>query len=141
MVEVVARHEILRTTYHEVEGNVVQRIAPASAFALPVVDLSALPAPQREVELQRHAAAEASTAFDLSQDRMLRAVLVRLNADEHVVLFTMHHIAADGWSMGVLTRELTLAYGRAAGYAAGEAPAPLACSTPTSPPGRSASKP
>jgi amino acid adenylation domain-containing protein len=122
---VAARHEILRTTYLERDGEVRQRIMPAREIPLPCIDLSGLPTRQREAELERHAATEAATPFDLTQDTMLRAVLVKLGAREHVVLFTLHHIAADGWSMGVLTEELTRAYRAAIDPAHAEAVPPL----------------
>jgi amino acid adenylation domain-containing protein len=107
---VVARHEILRTSYHEGDGQAYQRVASAQTFHLPLVDLSALSPVEREAALEQHATSEAGTPFDLCQDLMLRAVLIELAAREHVVLFTLHHIAADGWSMGVLTEELARAY-------------------------------
>ncbi|MCP4660645.1 MAG: amino acid adenylation domain-containing protein, partial [bacterium] len=105
--EIVRRHEALRTSFGEVGGQPVQVIAPALELALPVVDLEALPPEAREAEARRLAAAEARQPFDLARGPLLRATLVRLAKEEHVGLFTMHHIVSDGWSIGVLIRELT----------------------------------
>ncbi|HEU0053586.1 MAG TPA: condensation domain-containing protein, partial [Longimicrobium sp.] len=108
---VVARHEALRTTFHAVDGTPVQRIVPAeeSRFHLVEVDVSGSAAP--ETELRRVAAEEAGTAFDLERGPPIRGRLVRLAEDDHLLLVTMHHIVSDGWSMGVLTRELGTLYG------------------------------
>jgi hypothetical protein len=87
---------------------------------LPLVDLSGLPAEAREAEALRLASAEAARPFDLAAGPVLRMKAAALAAEEHVVLFTVHHIASDGWSTGVLVREVSAAY---AAYAAGEEPA------------------
>ena len=108
--EIVSRHETLRTTFITNEGKPVQVIAPSSRQALTVVDLSALPLAEREREAKRLAAREAVQPFDLSVGPLLRACVVRLSEEEHVALFTMHHIISDGWSMGVLVREVASLY-------------------------------
>ncbi|HBL31622.1 MAG TPA: non-ribosomal peptide synthetase, partial [Acidobacteria bacterium] len=113
---IVARHESLRTVFREVEGRVVQVIQESSGFSLGEEDLSGLPPEEREREVRRRALADARRPFDLSRDRMLRASLLKLADDEHVVLLNMHHIASDGWSMGLLRRELGALY---AAYRAG----------------------
>ncbi|HEV2734941.1 MAG TPA: amino acid adenylation domain-containing protein, partial [Longimicrobiaceae bacterium] len=107
---IVARHEALRTTFHVTDGDPAQRIAPAeqSSFHLLEHDLSGHPGVQGE--LARLMAEEAGTVFDLERGPLIRGRLVRLGADEHVLLMTMHHIVSDGWSMGVLTRELGTLY-------------------------------
>ncbi|WP_420127865.1 non-ribosomal peptide synthase/polyketide synthase [Longimicrobium sp.] len=105
---IVARHEALRTTFVEVEGEPVQRIAAASPFHLLEHDLRAHP--DAAAELRRLAAEEADAPFDLQHGPLIRGRLVRLADDEHVLLLTMHHIVSDGWSMGVLTRELDALY-------------------------------
>src|SRR5690606_19153335 len=120
--EVVRRHESLRTTFHEIDGRPVQRIQPPAPFALPLTDLSGLPSEQREAEVRRRAAEEARRPFDLEQGPLFRAELLRLADDEHVLVLGMHHIVSDGWSFGVLTRELGALY---AAFASGE-PSPLA---------------
>ncbi len=110
LAEVVRRHEALRTLFAEVEGEPVQVISPAAALRLPLIDLSGLDEAEREAAATRLAAEVAQTAFDLSQDLLIRARLLRLSADEHLALLTMHHIVADGWSMGVLVKEVAALY-------------------------------
>ncbi|HKH48447.1 MAG TPA: amino acid adenylation domain-containing protein [Thermoanaerobaculia bacterium] len=104
--ELARRHEVLRTRFVEVEGRPVQAIDPAAPVPLPWIDLSGLPEDRREPEERRIAAEEARRPFDLQHDRMLRTALVRRQADEHVLLITAHHIAADGWSMGLMAHEV-----------------------------------
>ncbi|MCG6577323.1 amino acid adenylation domain-containing protein, partial [Pseudomonas sp. AF32] len=106
---IVARHEALRTTFDKVGGDVVQRIAAEeSGFALTFQDLSNRV--DAEDELARLAAQEAHAPFDLQRGPLIRGRLVRLAQEAHVLLVTMHHIVSDGWSMGVLTRELGALY-------------------------------
>ncbi|MET0645248.1 MAG: amino acid adenylation domain-containing protein, partial [Pyrinomonadaceae bacterium] len=120
--EVVRRHEALRTNFVSVDGSPVQVVAESSPFALPVVDLSKLDAPAREEAVRRLAAEDARRPFDLTQDSLLRARLLRLEDDEHALLAVMHHIVSDGWSMEVLVREVRELY---MAYTAG-GPSPLA---------------
>jgi amino acid adenylation domain-containing protein len=108
--EIVRRHEVLRTVYAAVQSEPAQVVLAAQPFALPVLDLCGLPETVRRAEAQRLAGREAQQPFDLAHDPMLRASLVRLAAEEHVVLATMHHIAGDGWSMGILVREVQALY-------------------------------
>ncbi|HYD81465.1 MAG TPA: amino acid adenylation domain-containing protein, partial [Paucimonas sp.] len=108
--EIVRRHEALRTTFATVDGAPVQVIAPSLALDLPVTDLSHLPHAEREARAQWLAQDEAQTPFDLRTGPLLRARLLRLQDTEHIVLFTMHHIVSDGWSMGVLVREVAALY-------------------------------
>ncbi|HEU4881703.1 MAG TPA: amino acid adenylation domain-containing protein, partial [Longimicrobium sp.] len=105
----VERHEALRTTFVEVEGEPVQRIAEESRFHLLEHDLGGHA--DAEAELRRLVAEESSAPFDLEQGPLVRGRLVRLSADDHVLLITLHHIVSDGWSRGVLTRELAALYG------------------------------
>ncbi|HKV11471.1 MAG TPA: amino acid adenylation domain-containing protein, partial [Thermoanaerobaculia bacterium] len=119
--EIVRRHEALRTAFAVPDGLPVQVIQPAGPFRLPVVDLSALPEPAREATALALAGEEAGRPFDLSQGPMLRGVLLRLAEEEHAVALTMHHIASDGWSMGILVREVAALY---PAFAAGR-PSPL----------------
>ncbi|MEA2691483.1 MAG: hypothetical protein QOJ16_870, partial [Acidobacteriota bacterium] len=113
--EIVRRHAALRVIFTVPEadgdGRPVQSIVAALALALPRLDLSGLPAAVREGELRRLALAEAGRPFDLTRGPLLRATLLRLEEDEHAVLFTLHHIVSDGWSMEVLVRELGALYG------------------------------
>ena len=109
--EVMRRHEVLRTTFTMVEGQPVQVIGEAEEFTLPVLELAArLSAEEREAEVQRLAQVEAGLPFDLGTGPLLRATLLRLSAEEHVALLTMHHIVSDGWSTGILIRELAALY-------------------------------
>ncbi len=114
----VARHETLRTTFAVVDDEPEQRIAPAetSRFHLLEQDLRAEADP--DAALRALTAAETSAPFDLAVGPLIRGRLVVLADEEHVLLITMHHIVSDGWSMGVLARELTALY---AAYRAGEA--------------------
>jgi amino acid adenylation domain-containing protein len=115
--EIVRRHEILRTTFQTVAGEPVQVIAAPQPLRLEVTDLSRLPAPEREAEAQRLADEEAQQPFDLARGPLLRMRLLKLDDTEHVLLLTMHHIISDGWSLGVLGRELTALY---AAFSAGQ---------------------
>ncbi len=119
--EVVRRHEVLRSSYTHVEGEPVQVAAPAAPLELPLDDLSVLPAQARDAELLRIANGEVRTPFDLARGGLLRARLVRLAADEHLLLLTAHHIVTDGWSVSVMFRELAALY---EAFAAGR-PSPL----------------
>ena len=110
LAEVARRHESLRTTFAEVEGRPVQRVHPPFAPPLPVDDLSSLPEAEREEEVRRRVAADAAHPFDLSRGPLLRARLLRLGESEHALLCSVHHIVSDGWSMGVLVRELGSLY-------------------------------
>ncbi len=109
--EIVGRHETLRTSIKTVMGEPVQVIAEVIELALPVVDLRALPAGEREAEALRLARDDARTPFDLERGPLVRASLLRLAADDHVLLLMTHHIVSDGWSMNVFLRELAHFYG------------------------------
>ena len=108
--EIVKRHESLRTTFGKVDGRPTQVIAPTLTIKLPVVDLRKLPASERETEVRRLVTAEAQRPFDLSQGPLLRGAVLRLGDEEHVGLLTMHHIVSDGWSAGILIREVATLY-------------------------------
>ncbi len=108
--EVLRRHEILRTRIEAVEGRPMQVIEPFRRLEIPLVDLSGLPAQQREAEAKRLCMQEARKPFNLARDLMLRANLFRLGQSEHVLFLNRHHIASDGWSWGVLMRELETLY-------------------------------
>jgi amino acid adenylation domain-containing protein len=111
--DLVRRHETLRTTFGERDGQPVQLIAPPGPWTLPLADLSALPPADQDAESRRLAREEADRPFDLQRGPVLRATLLRLGDDDHALLLTLHHIVSDGWSMGVLVREITALYGRA----------------------------
>ncbi|MCP4549379.1 MAG: amino acid adenylation domain-containing protein [bacterium] len=104
--EIVKRHETLRTTFVVVNGRPVQVITPALAVPLPMLDLIPLPEIEREVEARRLATEEFHRPFDLEQGPVLRATLLRLEVEEHVLLLAMDHIVCDDWSLGILTQEI-----------------------------------
>ncbi|HVR96633.1 MAG TPA: condensation domain-containing protein, partial [Thermoanaerobaculia bacterium] len=104
--EVVRRHEVLRTRFEAVAGEPRQVIEPPLPVPLPVVDAAGVP----EAETLRLARAEAARPFDLTCPPLLRACLLRRGAGDHLLVLTLHHVAADGWSLGVLVRELVALY-------------------------------
>jgi hypothetical protein len=109
--EIVRRHESLRTTFAvQPDGLPVQVIGRARPLTLPVTDLTDLPELEREAEARRLATAEACCPFVLTRGPLFRASLLRLSEHEHVLVLNVHHIVADGWSIGVLTRELAALY-------------------------------
>ncbi|MBV8856906.1 MAG: amino acid adenylation domain-containing protein, partial [Acidobacteria bacterium] len=116
--EIVRRHETLRTTFAEMDGEPAQLIREAAEIALSVVDLTHLPEQELEGEAARMAQAEARAPFDLSAGPLLRATLLQLGGERHQLLVTMHHIVSDAWSVGVLLRELADCYRAYAGGAA-----------------------
>ena len=107
---IVARHETLRSTFGFYEGQLRQTVSASGTVKVPVIDFGRLSERERESEIRRVVHAEVRCPFKISRDLMLRALLVRAAPDEHVLVLTMHHIAADGWSLGVLFRELSEAY-------------------------------
>ncbi|HEX5080449.1 MAG TPA: condensation domain-containing protein, partial [Blastocatellia bacterium] len=110
MGEILRRHEALRTVFQIMDGEPVQIVQPAAPFTLPVIDLTDMDEAAREAEAQRLIREEAQRPFDLSRGPLLRAVLLKLGAEDHVALLNMHHIISDGWSMDVLTFEMTALY-------------------------------
>ncbi|AVH69219.1 non-ribosomal peptide synthetase [Nostoc sp. 'Lobaria pulmonaria (5183) cyanobiont'] len=108
--EILRRHEALRTNFQTVEGQAIAVISEVKPLRLPTIDISELPLAQQEVEIRQQAAQEAQQPFDISSDYLLRVKLLRLDEQEHIVLLTMHHIASDGWSVGVLVQELATLY-------------------------------
>ncbi|WP_420124962.1 non-ribosomal peptide synthase/polyketide synthase [Longimicrobium sp.] len=108
--EIVRRHESLRTVFREADEGAVQVIAPFAGFALPVDDLTGLDETAREAEVRRRAREDAARPFDLTAGPLIRAALLRLADEEHVLLLCIHHIVSDGWSSGVLLRELSALY-------------------------------
>jgi amino acid adenylation domain-containing protein len=119
--EIVRRHEALRTTFPAVEGKPVQVIAPTLELEMPVIDLTRHSTGARQAEAHRLATEEARKPFDLAKGPLIRAQLIQLQAQEYLLLLSMHHIVSDGWSMGVLSQELGALY---AAFAAGQ-PSPL----------------
>lgn len=108
--EIIRRHETLRTSFAAENGTPFQRVTHCESRPLPLMDLTKVPETEREAQAEQLAAQEIKQPCDLSHGPLLRALLLRLSDDEHVLILTMHHIAADGWSIGVLFRELTTLY-------------------------------
>ena len=109
--EIVRRHQPLRSVFRIIEGRLIQIALPAQPLPLPVVDLSNVCDAGREAEALRLAVADANRPFDLSQGPLLRANLWCLGPEDHLLLLTTHHIVSDNWSMAILLRELSVAYG------------------------------
>jgi hypothetical protein len=121
LTEIVRRHEVLRTTFRTVEGQPFQVVGPPQDFPLDSVDLSGLDPETRAERLGELVAAAEGEPFDLARGPLLRAKLVRLAAEEHAVIFTIHHVICDGLSMEILVREAAALYGA---FSAGR-PSPL----------------
>jgi hypothetical protein len=107
--------------FRVVDGEPTQFVAPSLAIPLPVEDLRRLPPAEREAEALRRATEEARRPFDLERGPLIRARVIRLADFDHLFLLNLHHIVSDGWSMGILWRELTTLY---AAFAVGR-PSPL----------------
>ncbi|MCB8954285.1 MAG: amino acid adenylation domain-containing protein [Ardenticatenales bacterium] len=110
ILEIVRRHEVMRTIYEVVDGEPFQVVEPVPAWSLPLIDLADLSERAREAEMMRLASAQAQRPFHLQREQPWRAVLIRLAADEHVTVFTQHHISCDGWSIQLRKNELTSLY-------------------------------
>ncbi|WP_341530413.1 amino acid adenylation domain-containing protein [Nostoc sp. UHCC 0302] len=108
--EIVRRHEVLRTTFKTISGRPIQIISSEATLLLPVVDLSDLSADLQAAKVEQVSQIEAQQPFNLQTDLMIRAKLLRLGEQEYVVLLTLHHIASDGWSIGVFVQELSKLY-------------------------------
>jgi len=117
--DIVARHEILRTTIITVDGTPRQVIADSRTVETPVVDLRARPVSERDTETERLINEKIRKPFDLSRDLMLRVLLLRLADQEHILLIVKHHIASDAWSSGILWQELAALY---KAFVCGESP-------------------
>ena len=110
VARIVARHETLRTAFLTLHGEVFQRISPTVDVEIPIVDLRALPDEAREREAHQMACEEACAPFDLQRSSLLRVKLIRMRDEEHILLFTMHHLVSDGWSIGIFVEELIELY-------------------------------
>lgn len=120
--ELVRRHESLRTTFGSERGVVQQIVAPSLELRLSVVDARSFPPSERDRVAPHLIEEEAHLPFDLARGPLVRARLVRVADDQHFLLLTLHHIITDGWSNGILLRELIAIYNA---FAAGEATSPL----------------
>ena len=119
--EIVRRHEALRTTIGSVAGQTVQLVRPSADVPLRVSDLRALPRPERDAEMDRLCLEDARRPFDLAAGPLIRAGLVRLEDELFIFTLSLHHIVCDGWSLGILLKEVEVLYGA---FAAGR-PSPL----------------
>jgi amino acid adenylation domain-containing protein len=121
LAEIVRRHEPLRTAFREVDEVPVQHVLPADGFHLPIEELAEADEDAREAAVVRRATEFAGAPFDLAEGPLFRARLLRIAPEDHVLLMAMHHAASDGWSLGILFRELFALYDA---FRAGE-PSPL----------------
>jgi amino acid adenylation domain-containing protein len=108
--EIVRRHETLRSAFRVIEGQLVQAITPNLRVPLPLTDLRSLPLEERQAQQQQFMLAASQQPFNLAQAPLFRVKLLQLDTAEYMLLVTLHHIVADGWSIGVLMRELSTLY-------------------------------
>lgn len=111
LTEVVRRHDVLRTNFRSINGVPMQIVRPPEPVVVGMLDLSTVPASEREAEFVRWSRKRTVEPFDLANGELFRADLIRMAAEDHVILFNLHHIICDGWSLGVLVRETTALYG------------------------------
>jgi amino acid adenylation domain-containing protein len=123
--EIIRRHEGLRTCFPLKDGQPVQVVSSQYSFILPVIDLEMTWPALRDAQLQQAIQKEIQRPFDLSGDLMLRAALFRVSEEEHVLVLTVHHIACDGQSVGVILRELPQFYSALVGGFTPDVPEPL----------------
>jgi alpha-ketoglutarate-dependent taurine dioxygenase len=108
--EIVRRHEVLRTTFPTIDGQPIQVIKEAAFISLPPIDLSEMTEADRQATVRRMSSEEADRPFDLQRGPLLRVVLLKLGIEEHVVLFTLHHIVCDGSTLRKLLGEVIVLY-------------------------------
>nr|WP_277883326.1 amino acid adenylation domain-containing protein [Nostoc flagelliforme] len=108
--KIIERHEALRTNFHTINEQPIQVIADSLTLNVPVVDLTELPKSEREIACQQLATTEAAQPFNLASSPLIRACVVKLKELEYAFVLTVHHILVDGWSTGVLMRELATIY-------------------------------
>ena len=128
LVEILSRHESLRTTFKAHDNDPVQVVGKASRVVLPLRNLQYLEESQRLEEVRTILADEASRSFDLERGPLFRILLLQIGPQDHVLAFSMHHIISDGWSTGLLIRELSVFYQGfvAGGHPPGPSTAPAA---------------
>jgi len=110
LLEVQRRHDVLRSVFRTLNGNVLQVIVPPRKLDIEVIDLTNLSPSSRDTQLASHMSEEAGRPFDLTTDVLLRGKLFRLADDEHVLQITTHHLVCDDWSSGILIQELFALY-------------------------------
>ncbi len=108
--EIVRRHEVLRTSFPSSDGEPRQHIHEYGELRPDIIDLMQSDEAEREQKLEEELREEARRGFDLSSGPLIRAKLIRMSEDEHVLMVNMHHIVSDGWSMEVIVRELAHLY-------------------------------
>lgn len=108
--EIIKRHESLRTTFASEDGKPVQVISDPTEFKIQIIDLSALPETERDHETMGLLEEEAHSPFNLAEGPLFRAGLLKIADEEHIIVFNMHHIISDGWSVGVLVNEVAALY-------------------------------
>ncbi|MBC3372512.1 amino acid adenylation domain-containing protein [Pseudomonas sp. SWRI92] len=123
--QLVARHEVLRSTVHSDHGEPWQRIEAAQAFALPITDLQQVPAQEQESAIQAQLSEVFGQPFDLTQAPLIRARLLQLDPQTHVLAIALHHIAVDAWSIAQLVDQLASDYAGFGNPATRIVPAPL----------------
>ncbi|MBN1481964.1 amino acid adenylation domain-containing protein [candidate division KSB1 bacterium] len=106
----VERHQVLRTSFTDIEGKPVQNIAESLTIPLQVEDIDAETIVEQEKLIAEQAAVETQTPFNLTEAPLFRARLLRVAPDDHVIFFTMHHIISDGWSISILVQEIAELY-------------------------------
>jgi amino acid adenylation domain-containing protein len=108
--KIIQRHEALRTNFTTIEGNPVQIIKPESNWKLTLVNVKDSPKYREDQEIKKWLEIHSHQPFDLANDSLIRATLLKLSDTEHFLLICLHHIVSDGWSMGVFIQELTTLY-------------------------------
>jgi amino acid adenylation domain-containing protein len=108
--EIIRRHEVLRTTFDEIDGQPFQVIAPSLTIQLPIIDLSEFPETVKPAKIQKLTTQWCQQHFDLAQGPLLRLMLLKLGQQEHILVFSIHHIASDGWSVGLFVGEVAALY-------------------------------
>ncbi|HLO87426.1 MAG TPA: amino acid adenylation domain-containing protein [Nostocaceae cyanobacterium] len=108
--EIIRRHEVLRTSFLLENGQLLQVVVPQLQLKIPIIDLQKFPKFARDTEIQRLSIEEYQKPFDLTKSPLLRCTLLHLSAEEYILLFTIHHIVFDGWSIGILIQELSILY-------------------------------
>ncbi len=108
--EIIRRHEVLRTAFIVVDGQPIQVVTPCQKLTIKLIDLTALPTGEREIEAQKLTVQEIGQPFNLGSGLLVRSTLLCLSETEHILVFAMHHIVSDGWSIDVLVREVATLY-------------------------------
>ena len=108
--KIIERHEVLRTVFLEVNGTPIQRVMPGARFRLNEIDLSNLSAELQQTEGDRIGVIEARAPFDLASGPLIRATLLRFSPTVSIILVTTHQIVSDGWSIGIMAREMGVIY-------------------------------